>query len=139
MHGDAGGLPKMFRELIGTLVWFAANGLYIDLRRKGRGGLARIIFFFMGMPATWLWLFLVPEGSRKEELASPRDDYHDLLNQIRRERALGPGLQRDVESSPDGGPAGAGEGNPKHKGDGPKNHERADHTEDDPHAEPPSG
>jgi hypothetical protein len=78
----------MFHQLFGTLVWLAANGLYIDLRRKGRQGLARILFFWMGMPATWLWLFLIPEGNRQEKLRPPEDDYRRLLQEIRRDRAL---------------------------------------------------
>ena len=82
----------MFQQLFTALVWLAANGLYIDLRRKGRGGLARIVFFFMGMPATWLWLFLRPEGKRQEELRPPRDDYERLLQEIRMDRAL-PGAE----------------------------------------------
>jgi hypothetical protein len=80
----------MFEELIGTLVWLAANGLYIDMKRKGRRGFARIVFFWMGTPATWLWLFLVPEG-KKPALPPPSDDYDHLLEEIRRERALGAG------------------------------------------------
>jgi hypothetical protein len=80
----------MLRELIGSLVWLAANGLYIDMRRKGRHGLARIIFFWMGNPATWLWLFLVPEG-KKPELPPPADDFDHLLEEIRRDRALSSG------------------------------------------------
>jgi hypothetical protein len=81
----------MLQELIGTLVWLAVNGLYIDMKRKGRQGLARIIFFWMGNPATWLWFFLVPEGKKKVELKPPPDDFHDLLAEIRRDRALNSG------------------------------------------------
>ena len=77
----------MLRELIGTLVWLAANGLYIDLRRKGRPGIPRVIFFWMGTPATWLWLFLVPEGKHKKKLPPP-DDAAMLLEEIRRDKAL---------------------------------------------------
>jgi hypothetical protein len=80
----------MLQELIGSLVWLAANGLYIDMRRKGRHGLARIIFFWMGTPATWLWLFLVPEG-KKPALPPPADDFDHLLEEIRRDRALSAG------------------------------------------------
>ena len=77
----------MLEELIGTLVWLAANGLYIDLKRKGRPGIPRLIFFWMGTPATWLWFFLVREG--KKEKALPRaDDAQLLLEEIRRDKAL---------------------------------------------------
>jgi len=77
----------MLQELIGLLVWLAANGLYIDLKRKGRRGIPRLIFFWMGTPATWLWLFLVPEGKKKKELP-PREDVQALLEEIRRDKAL---------------------------------------------------
>lgn len=77
----------MLEELVGTLVWLAANGLYLDFRRKGRKGCVRIIFFWMGIPATLLWLFLVPEG-KEPELPPPTDDYEGLLDEIRREKAL---------------------------------------------------
>ncbi len=133
----------MFHELIGALVWLAANGLYIDLRRKGRGGLARILFFWMGMPATWVWLFLVPEGSGKAELPAPRDDYHDLLEEIRRERALGAGGPADPGKSREGGRPKAGEPNPGGVGNGQRRSrgpgnggEGAGHEEDDPHPAP---
>ena len=82
----------MFQQLFTTLVWIAANGLYIDLRRKGRGGLARILFFWMGIPATFLWLFLVPEGKQQERLEPPEDDYQRILQEIRSDRAL-PGAE----------------------------------------------
>jgi len=124
----------MFHELIGTLVWLAANGLYIDLRRKGRGGLARIVFFFMGMPATWLWLFVIPGGKRRKELKPPRDDYAELLAEIRRDRALGAGsLENPGRFNPEGdGPKLGGPGSAPLE-DGREDEEGADHLEDDPH------
>jgi len=133
----------MFHELIGALVWLAANGLYIDLRRKGRRGLARILFFWMGMPATWVWLFLVPEGSGKAELPTARDDYQDLLEEIRKERALGAGTRADPGKTPKGGlsksgapgPMGVGDGRRKTQGPGADD-EGAGHPEDDPHVAP---
>jgi len=133
----------MFRELIGTLVWLAANGLYIDLKRKGRRGLARIIFFWMGIPATWLWLFLVPEGSGKAELPKPRDDYHELLDEIRKDRALGAGAggapagTRNEDPSKSGAPGSEGErvGRRKEEGTGDPDG-GAGHHEGDPHPTP---
>lgn len=98
----------MLRELIGSLVWLAANGLYIDMRRKGRHGLARIIFFWMGTPATWLWFFLVPEG-KKPELPPPADDFDHLLEEIRRDRALSDGGGATPGEPPAGSPGGEGE------------------------------
>ena len=77
----------MFEELVGALVWLAANGLYIDMRRKGRKGWARFFLFWMGMPATWLWFFLVPEG-KKPALPPPTDDFDSVLAEIRRDKAL---------------------------------------------------
>lgn len=121
----------MFHELIGTLVWLAANGLYIDLRRKGRGGLARIIFFFMGMPATWLWLFLVPEGRKREELPPARDDYHDLLEEIRRDRALGAGSPGRPDGRPDSDWAERPGRSPERGKNTPERKEDAGHPEDD--------
>lgn len=90
----------MFEELIGALVWLAANGLYIDMKRKGRQGLVRIIFFWMGTPATWLWLFLVPEG-KKPALPPPADDFDELLEEIRRDRVLEAG---DGDRAPEWAP-----------------------------------
>ena len=77
----------MLRELLGSLVWLAANGLYIDFRRKGRRGWARIFFFWMGIPATWLWLFLIREG-KEPSLPPPADDFDGLLAEVRRDKAL---------------------------------------------------
>jgi len=80
-------------ELVAAFVWFAANGLYIDMKRKGRSGFARIIFFWMGIPATWLWLFLVSEGKEPELLPEEEDDFQELLGEIRREKTLNPGAE----------------------------------------------
>lgn len=85
----------MLEELVGTLVWLAANGLYIDLKRKGRPGIPRLIFFWMGTPATWLWFFIVPEGKKKKELP-PADDAQLLLEEIRKDKAL-----REARGEPD--------------------------------------
>jgi len=87
---------------MGAFVWLAANGLYIDMRRKGRGGFARILFFFMGMPATWLWLFLVSEGKARELPVEDRDDFDEILAQIKREKALESG-EPDDRPPADGG------------------------------------
>ncbi len=77
----------VFEGLAGSLVWLLANGLYIDMKRKGRGGFGRIVLFFMGLPATWLWLVLIREGKHRE-LPEPPDDTAALLAEIRRDRAL---------------------------------------------------
>ena len=77
----------MLEGIIGGFVWAAANYLYIDMRRKGRRGFARIALFWMGVPWTWLWLFVIPEGT-DPELPPPEDDAEGLLEEIRRKRAL---------------------------------------------------
>ncbi len=80
----------MFEGIFGGIVWVLANLLYIDLKRKGASGWSRIVLFFMGMPLTWLWLFLIREGSAPELEEAP-DDAEALLAEIRRERRLSAG------------------------------------------------
>lgn len=89
----------MFEGVIGSILYALANILYIDQKRKGRGGFARIILFWMGIPLTWLWLFLVPEGSAPV-LDEPRDDAEALLEEIRRERALEEGRSGGADNVP---------------------------------------
>jgi hypothetical protein len=82
----------MMEEFFASLVWLAANGLYIDMKRKGREGLVRIIFFWMGNPLTWLWFFLVHKKKEPEALPpAVKDDYQEILREIRRDKALRPG------------------------------------------------
>jgi hypothetical protein len=91
----------MVEEFFATLVWLAANGLYIDMKRKGREGIVRIIFFWMGVPLTWLWFFLVPKRKDPKELpANTEDDYLEILQEIRKEKALRPG-DRPGEGEPE--------------------------------------
>lgn len=83
------GAGSVFQELIASLVWLAANGLYIDMKRKGREGIVRIIFFWMGVPLTWLWFFLIPKKKGPIELpAAKEDDFQEILQEIRRDKAL---------------------------------------------------
>ena len=89
----------MLEGLFGSIVWALANILYVDLKRKGRGGLSRIILFWMGTPLTWLWFFLVAEGSAPV-LEEPPDDAQDLLAEIRRDRGLGKGSSGDNPEDP---------------------------------------
>ena len=77
-------------EFIGGLIWILANLLYIDLKRKGKPGWSRIILFWMGLPLTWLWLFMVREGSAPE-LEEVPDDADAILAEIRKDRQLEPG------------------------------------------------
>ncbi len=77
-------------EFITGVIWILANLLYIDLKRKGKPGWSRIILFWMGLPLTWLWLFLVKDGSAPELEEMP-DDADAILAEIKRERQLKPG------------------------------------------------
>ena len=86
-------------EFITGVIWILANLLYIDLKRKGKPGWSRIILFWMGLPLTWLWLFLVKDGSAPELKEVP-DDADAILAEIRRDRRLGPGCQEGDEAEP---------------------------------------
>jgi hypothetical protein len=85
--------------LIGLLVQVVSNGLYIDMRRKGKGGFSRFVLFCLGFPFTLLWLFLIKEGSF-EEIEERPDDADALLAEIRRDRVLRGGPS---EALPPGG------------------------------------
>lgn len=92
----------MFEGLIGAIIWALANLLYVDLKRKGRSGLSRIFLFWMGTPLTWLWLFLIKEGSAPPLEEAP-DDANAILAEIRRARRLeagNPTLQAPNEEAP---------------------------------------
>ena len=80
----------MFEGIFGGIVWVLANLLYIDMKRKGGSGWSRIILFWMGVPLTWLWFFVIREGSAPELEETP-DDAEALLAEIRRERRLSAG------------------------------------------------
>lgn len=75
-------------QLLGGFVWLAANYLYADMRREGKHGFSRFFLFWMGVPTTFLWLFLVKEGSEPDLLEAP-DDAEALLEEIRMERERG--------------------------------------------------
>jgi len=92
----------VFEGFIGSVIWALANALYIDLKRKGRRGFSRIVLFWMGLPLTFLWLFLVREGS-VPVLGETPDDADALLEEIRKDRRLTP---RVPEREPDEPPSG---------------------------------
>lgn len=75
----------MMEEILGLLVWTLANGVYFDMKRKGRTGFSRLAGFWVGFPMTLLWFFILPEGHEPEKLEPP-DDAEDLLAEIRREK-----------------------------------------------------
>ncbi len=84
----------MFEGIVASIVSVLANVLYIDMKRKGQSGWSRIFLFWMGAPLTWLWLFLIREGSAPE-IVEPPDDAEALLAEIRRERGLSAGTSGD--------------------------------------------
>lgn len=101
----------MFEGIVGSIVWVLANALYIDMKRKGRSGWSRIFLFWMGNPLTWLWFFLIREGSAPA-IEEPPDDADALLAEIRRDRRLNAGTPGEEA----GGEERAG---PPRPGDGP--------------------
>jgi hypothetical protein len=102
--------------MAGAVIWALANGLYIDLRRKGKTGFSRIVLFWMGLPLTWLWLFLVREGSAPV-LEEPPDDADAILAEIRRERRLRAGRGGSIE---EGGSLPPVQGGPPRISDSPE-------------------
>ena len=100
----------MFEGIVGSIVWVLANALYIDMKRKGRSGWSRIFLFWMGNPLTWLWFFLIREGSAPE-IEEPPDDAEALLAEIRRERRLSAGRPgEDAGEEETAGPPPPGDG-----------------------------
>lgn len=89
----------MLESVIGALVWTIANVVYVDMKRKGAHGFGRICAFWMGLPATVVWLFAVPEG-RIPALRPPPDDEEALLAEIRRDRWLRSRGDRDPAEAP---------------------------------------
>jgi len=96
------GMIPFLREVIGAIVWAAANMVYVDMRRKGTRGFGRFAAFFAGLPTTLVALFVVREPG-VPPLEPPPDDEERLLREIRVDREL-----RD-RAVPPGGPT-AGEG-----------------------------
>jgi hypothetical protein len=86
-------------QFITGVIWVLANLLYIDLKRKGKPGWSRIILFWMGIPLTWLWLFLVRDGSAPELEEAP-DDADAILAEIRKDRQLNPGAGEGEDAQP---------------------------------------
>ena len=97
----------MLEGIAGAIVWILANALYVDQKRKGRGGFGRIVLFWMGLPLTWLWLLAVPEGSAPV-LEEPPDDAEEILAEIRRQRRL----ENSSGIDPEGSSPGDAEGPP---------------------------
>jgi hypothetical protein len=90
------GVDVLIHELAGFAVWLVANGVYVDLRRKGEKGFARLVCFWLGLPVTWLSLLVVKEGSQPR-IRPPPDDVLSLMQEIQRDRALRAGDSADQE------------------------------------------
>lgn len=75
------------RILVGVIVWWLANAVYLDFKRKGEYGVGRFLAFWAGQPTTWLTFFFVP-ARKTAPLGEPVDDEEALLGEIRRDRAL---------------------------------------------------
>ncbi len=89
------GMVPFLREVIGAIVWAAANMVYVGMRRKGARGFGRFAAFWAGLPTTLVALFVVREPS-VPPLEPPPDDEERLLREIRvdrdqRSRAVPPG------------------------------------------------
>ncbi len=80
-------LSSLMREVSGAFVWGVANLVYLDRRRRGRRGFARLLAFWFGMPVTWATLFFVREAE-EAPLHPAVDDEEALLREVRRDRAL---------------------------------------------------
>lgn len=95
----------MFEGIIASIISVLANVLYIDLKRKGKPGFGRLVLFWMGTPLTWLWFFVIKEGSAPVIEEAP-DDAAAILAEIRRDRQLrpGPDTSDPGPSSTDGAP-----------------------------------
>jgi hypothetical protein len=93
--------------VIAAIVWVVANVVYLDLKRKGIHGFTRFAAFWAGTPTTWITLLAVREGKQPTFHAPPEDDALDLLDEIRRDRALR-GDERASGEAGEGGSARAG-------------------------------
>ena len=95
----------MFEGIVASIISVLANLLYIDLKRKGKPGFSRVILFWMGTPLTWLWFFIIKEGSAPALEEAP-DDAAAILAEIRRDRQLrsGPDASDPETLSPEGAP-----------------------------------
>jgi hypothetical protein len=85
-------MDHFVEQLVAAVVWVVGLVVYLDLRRRGRHGFTRLVAFWTGMPATFISMFVVKEGSQPD-IAIPADDELGLLEEIRRDRDEHPGLQ----------------------------------------------
>jgi len=77
-------VESLIRGVVTFLVWALANAVYVDMRRKGARGFARLVAFCVGLPLSLVSLILI----RREHhhLAPPPDDHESLLREVRVDR-----------------------------------------------------
>lgn len=88
-------MSHFLQILLGAIVWLVANVVYVDLRRKGLHGFTRFAAFWAGTPTTWISFFVSHEGGVPKVQAPEDDDGLALLEEIRRDRALRSGDERE--------------------------------------------
>jgi membrane-bound metal-dependent hydrolase YbcI (DUF457 family) len=80
-------IPSFLHSLVAATVWLIANGVYLDMRRKGAHGFGRFVAFWAGLPATVITLLAV-RAPGMPPLEPPPDDEARLLAEIRVDREL---------------------------------------------------
>ena len=78
-------MDHFVQQLVTAVVWVVGLVVYVDLRRRGKHGFTRFVAFWTGIPATFLSMFVVKEGSQPD-IPLPPDDEASLLAEIREER-----------------------------------------------------
>jgi hypothetical protein len=81
-------MVPFLQAAVGAIVWTLANVVYVDLRRRGVRGFGRFAAFWVGFPATFLWMARVKEG-RPLPVETSKDgveDDEELLREVRRDR-----------------------------------------------------
>lgn len=86
-------IGTVFQSIVAALVWIVANVVYLDMKRKGVRGFTRFAAFWAGTPTTWIIFFAVRDGRRPRFETGTEDD--QLLREIRRDRALRSGMERE--------------------------------------------
>ena len=79
-------IDTLVQSVIAGVVWIVANAVYLDMKRKGKGGFTRFAAFWAGLPTTLLAFVVVPEGHRPAFETPRPDDDAALLEAIRRDR-----------------------------------------------------
>lgn len=82
---EAGKMDHFIQQLVTAVVWVVGLVVYVDLRRRGKHGFTRFVAFWTGMPATFISMFVVKEGTQPD-IEVPADNERALLEEIRRQR-----------------------------------------------------